>query len=311
MLNQERLLSWPFREVRRTYSDKDTILYALCVGFGADPTDPDQIPYVYEKDLVAFPTMVTVLGMYDDDDFLADPEVGIDLPLMLHTEMGLTFHAPMPPTGEVTSRLSIDRLIDRGAGRGAILDFSRKIRDAGSGAPVATERGSFFLRGDGGFGGSAPPRPRLPAVPGGPPDAVCHLQTTRQAALFYRLFGDRNPIHADPEVAASAGLPAPILHGACTFGLAAHGVVKVLLNYNAARLRHIAARFSAPVLPGDDLHVEVWNAGPGEAHFRVVVHERDLVVVDNGVVDYEPASLLDVNFRNRPPDAPIGPRGAA
>jgi acyl dehydratase len=287
MLNQERLLSWPFRDVQCAYSEKDAIMYALCVGLGSDPTDRDHIRYVYEKDLVAFPTLPNVLGMYDDDDFLADPEVGIDLSQMLHTEIGLTLHSTVPPTGKVVSRISIDRLIDRGEGRGAILDFSRQIRGAESGDLIATERGSFYLRGNGGFGGSEGSRPRLPAVPDGPPDVTCDLQTTRQTALFFRLFGDRNPIHADPDVAASAGLAAPILHGACTFGIAAHGVVKGLLDYRGERLRHITARFTAPVIPGDVLSVQMWNAEPGRARFRVVVNERDAVVVDNGLAEYK------------------------
>jgi acyl dehydratase len=287
MLNQERLLSWPFRDARCTYSAKDTIMYALCVGLGSDPIDRDQIGYVYEKDLAAFPTLPNVLGMYEDDDFLVDPEVGIDLSRMLHTEIGLTLHSTVPATGEVVSRISIDRLIDRGEGRGAILDFSREIRGAESGDLIATERGSFFLRGNGGFGGSEGPRPRLPAVPDGPPDVTCDLETTRQTALFYRLIGDRNPIHVDPDVAASAGFPAPILHGACTFGIAAHGVVKGLLDYRGDRLRHITARFSSPVIPGDVLSVQLWKTEPGRARFRVVVHERDTVVVDNGLAEYE------------------------
>jgi acyl dehydratase len=287
MLNQERLLAWPFRDVQCAYSEKDAIMYALCVGLGSDPIDRDHIRYVYEKDLVAFPTLPNVLGMYDDDDFLADPEVGIDLSQMLHTEIGLTLHSAVPPTGTVVSRISIDGLIDRGEGRGAILDFSRQIRGAESRDLIATERGSFYLRGNGGFGGSEGSRPRLPAVPDRPPDVTCDLQTTRQTALFFRLFGDRNPIHADPDVAASAGFAAPILHGACTFGIAAHGVVKGLLDYRGERLRHITARFSAPVIPGDVLSVQLWNAEPGRARFRVVVHERDAVVVDNGLAEYE------------------------
>jgi acyl dehydratase len=287
MLNQERLLSWPFRDVQCAYSEREVIMYALCVGLGSDPIDRDHIRYVYEKDLVAFPTLPNVLGMYDDDDFLADPEVGIDLSQMLHTEIGLTLHSTVPPTGQVVSRISIDRLIDRGEGRGAILDFSRQIRGAESGDLIAIERGSFYLRGNGGFGGSEGSRPRLPAVPDGPPDVTCDLQTTRQTALFFRLFGDRNPIHADPDVAASAGFAAPILHGACTFGIAAHGVVKGLLDYRGERLRHITARFTAPVIPGDVLSVQMWNAEPGRARFRVVVNERDAVVVDNGLAEYK------------------------
>ncbi|MFF2486183.1 MaoC/PaaZ C-terminal domain-containing protein [Microbacterium sp. NPDC058062] len=282
-LDQERLRTWPFRDVRVTYTEKDTILYALSIGLGADPTDAAQLPYVYERDLIAFPTMLTTLGMYQDDQFITDPGVGIDLSQMLHTEMALTIHRPFPATGEVHSRISIDRLIDRGEGRGAILDFSRQMRSA-SGELIATESGSFFLRGNGGFGGSNGERPRLPAVPDRPADRTAEIDTSRSAALLFRLIGDRNPIHVDPEVARRGGFPAPILHGGCTFGVAVHGVVRSLLNYQTERLRHVGARFSAPVLPGDTLMIEVWDHGDGRAAFRASVPAREMVVVDNGVV---------------------------
>lgn len=287
MLNSKKLLEWDFRDVRCNYQDTTTISYGLCIGLGDDPADRSQLDYVYEKNLKAFPTMTSVLGMYDDVGFLDDPEVGIDLSRMLHTEMGLTVHAPIPASGELVSRMSIDRLIDRGEGRGAILDFSRELRDAGSEELVATEHGSFFLRGNGGFGGSQESRPRLPETPDRNPDISCEVQTSRQSALRYRLFGDHNPIHADPDVARAAGLPSPILHGACTFGIAAHGVVKGLLDYQAERLRGISARFSAPVIPGDTLRVDMWKTEPGKARFRVISAEQNATVVDNGVAEFE------------------------
>lgn len=287
MLNSKKLLDWAFRDVRCSYQDTTTMRYALCIGLGGDPTDRDQLDFVYEKNLKAFPTMTSVLGMYDDIGFLEDPEVGIDLPQMLHTEMGLTIHSPLPASGEIISRMSIDRLIDRGEGKGAILDFSREVRDAGSKQLVAVEHGSFFLRGNGGFGGSQEARPRLPKTPDCNPDLSCEVPTSKQNALQYRLLGDRNPIHADPDVAQAAGLPAPILHGACTFGMAAHGVVKSLLGYRAERLRSISARFSAPVVPGETLRVETWKAEPGKAHFRVISAERNATVVDNGIAEFK------------------------
>lgn len=286
-LDARRLLDWPFRDVRVAFDDRDTILYSLAVGLGSDPLDRRQLRYVYEKDLKAFATMPMVLGMAEDVGFLTDPQVGIDLPRMLHGETGLELHRPLPARGEVISRLSIDRLIDRGEGRGAILYWRRSVRDAASGELCATETGSFFLRGNGGFGGESGSGRRMDPVPDRSPDLRTDLATLPQSALLYRLTGDDNPLHADPSVSAQAGFERPILHGACTFGFAVHGLARLLCDYDSDRIRAVEVRFTAPVLPGETLCVEVWRTGPGLAAFRVRVPRRDLTVIDNGICRYQ------------------------
>lgn len=290
MLDPQKLLSWPFRDVRCAYSDTDTILYALSIGLGSDPADAKQLPYVYEEGLKAFATMPIVLGMIDDVGFLFDPSVGIDLPRMLHGETGLRLHKPLPPAGEVISRLAIDRLVDRGEGRGAILYFSRTVRDASTNDLLATETGSFFMRGNGGFGGQPGTSVAAHQIPERPCDAGTELATLPQQALLYRLTGDRNPLHADPRIAGKAGFKQPILHGSCTYGFAAHGLAKLLCDCDSHRLRRVDARFTAPVYPGETLQVDVWRTGPGVAGFRVSVLERNLVAIDNGLCEYEERS---------------------
>lgn len=287
MLNAEKLLSWPFRDIRRRYSYNDTILYALSIGLGRDPVDPQQLSYVYERQLRSFATMPIVMGMVDDVGFLFDAEVGIDLPRMLHGQTGLRLHRPLPPEGEIISRLAIDRLIDRGADKGALLCFSRTIREASSGDLAAEETGVFYLLGNGGFGGADGGLPPSAVMPERPCDLSAQLTTLPQAALLYRLTGDHNPLHVDPAVASQAGFDRPILHGSCTYGVAAHLLVKLLCHYDSTRLRRLDAKFKAPVYPGDTLRVDVWVIGIGQAAFRVVAQERDLTVVDNGICEFE------------------------
>lgn len=289
MLNADKLLHWPFTDAVCRYEDSDTIRYALAIGLGADPTDPRQLPYVFEKNLKAFPTMALVLRQRAEVAFLTDPEAGIDLPRMLHGETGLQIHAALPATGEVVSRTSIDRIVDRGEGKGAILYFSRTVRLAGGGL-IATETGSFFLRGNGGFGGEAGPTNKPDPVPDRACDITSDIATLPQAALLYRLTGDRNPLHADPELARAAKFERPILHGSCTYGHAAQALVKLLCDHDGDRLRRLDVRFTAPVYPGETMRLEVWRTGRGAAAFRVSVPARGIVAIDNGKCEFEDKS---------------------
>jgi acyl dehydratase len=116
------------------------------------------------------------------------------------------------------------------------------------------------------------------------PDHRCDLPTLAQAALIYRLSGDFNPLHADPAVARAAGFERPILHGMATMGIAAHAVLRTLLDYDAARLAGMRVRFTAPVLPGDTLRTELWVDG-SVVSLRTTAIERAVVVLDHGRVD--------------------------
>jgi acyl dehydratase len=150
----------------------------------------------------------------------------------------------------------------------------------------------LFMRGDGGFSersGVSDPRPeRLRAPPDRAPDIQTDLASLPQAALIYRLNGDYNPLHCDPEVARAAGFPRPILHGLCSFGMAAHAVLKSCCDYQPARIRSIAARFTAPVFPGETLRFSIWRVGEALVHFRATVDARATVVLDHGVVELGP-----------------------
>jgi len=279
--------AWDFGEITQTYARRDTIFYALGVGMGADPVDAGQLRFVLEKDLHALPTMATVLAWPRFS--WSDPSTGVDYLKLVHGEQHLRLFKPLPVEGSVRARDRVMSLTDLGVGKGAIARVVRELFDAHSGERLAENTGVLFMRGDGGFSersGVSDPRPqRLPAPPDREPDIQTELTSLPQAALLFRLNGDYNALHADPEVARAAGFPRPILHGLCSFGMAAHAVLKSCCEYEPARIRGIAARFTAPVFPGDTLRFSIWRASEAMLHFRATVDIRAKVVLDHGVVE--------------------------
>lgn len=279
----ESLLALSLPDVEQSYTVKDTILYALGCGLGLDPTDDDQLRFVCERDLQPLPTMVTVLA--HPGFWIRDLDTGIDWLKVVHGEQGVHLHRPLPPEGIVVARHRITDVLDKGEGRGAIVLWQRELYDKTSGDHLATVKQSSFCRGDGGFGGppatSASPRAR----PDRPPDAACVFATSPQAALIYRLSGDLNPIHADPQVARAAGFERPILHGLATFGIAAHALLRSEAPDQRHSLRSIGARFSAPVYPGETLRTDIWREADGVG-FRVIAIERDIVAITHGFATF-------------------------
>lgn len=278
-IDRDFLLSWEMDPVEESYSDRETMFYALSLGLGADPLDAGQLRYVYEKGLAAFPTMPVVLCL--PQGWAVDPRTGLNYRMMVHGEQGLVVHRPLPVAGRVRGLTRIADVIDKGEGKGALLYLVREITDAVSGEHYATVKGTVFARADGGFGGPPGPVRAVHHMPEGAPDAVLDMPTSRQAALLYRLNGDRNPIHADPEAARSAKFPRPILHGMCTYGVAAHAILRKFCDYDATRLRELDVRFSAPTFPGETVTFAFWKRGD-TVSFRARVNERDATVLDNG-----------------------------
>jgi len=278
-IEYDKLLALEIPEVVQTYTEKDAILYALGVGLGHDPTNPDELPFVYEKNFKVLPTFAAVLGW--PGFWARDLDTGIDWVKLVAGEQGLVLHRPLKPRGTVVGKTRVTEIIDKGPGKGALVFSERALTDQESGEKIATATQTTFCRGDGGFGG--PPREAPPPhpIPERPPDLVCDLPTRREAALIYRLSGDPNPLHVDPAVALAAGFPRPIMHGLATFGVAGYAVLKSLCGYDPARLASIAGRFSSPVFPGETIRTEMWNDGHAVS-FRVRVLERDVIALNNG-----------------------------
>lgn len=287
-LHYANLRNHTFPERTQAYTEKDVMLYALGLGFGADPMDMKQLRFVYEKNLQVLPTMPVV--MCHPGQWVKDPKFGVDWLKVVHGEQWMNAHKPLPPKGTVIVRMHNSAVIDKGEGKGAVVIQEREVLDQATGDLLATLGWLLFLRGDGGFlklphnasapVDKAPPSP--PPLPDRVPDAVCDIGTSEQQALVYRLSGDMNPLHSDPEVAKAAGYPKPILHGLCTYGIAGHAILKSFCDYEANRLGSLAVRFSAPVYPGETIRTEMWKAG-NTVQFRSRLVERDVVVLNNGI----------------------------
>lgn len=287
MLNYQRVKNWPIEEVTRTYSERDTILYALGLGVGGDPMDAVQLRFTYEANLQAVPTLAAAIAW--PKPWMTNPETGVNYLKLVHGEQDTQWFQPMPASGTVISRTRVNRVCDKGEGKGAIVELLRDIIDADSGERIAQTRQVSFLRGDGGYtaegGISDEPPQSLPSVPEREPDFEYQLLSPPQAALIYRLSGDANPLHADPEVAARAGFKQPILHGLATYGMAAFAAVSQCADGDATRLKRIAARFTSPVYPGETLRFQFWKGEEGKVHLRARVDARDVVVLNNGLIE--------------------------
>lgn len=277
-LNYEKIMAYRAGDIPAGYTARDCILYALGIGIGMDPMDEGQLQFVYERNLAAFPAMPSILGWMGR---MNDPEFGIDERMVVLADLKVVLHRPLATEAKLTSRARVKEIIDRGAGSNAILQFTRDLV-AEDGAMVATVENSVLARKHGGFGGKVTEAPEPHTVPERAPDVQCDLPTPPNLALLFRLNGDLNPLHADPERAKFAGFPKPILHGVASFGVAAHAILRTLADYQPARLASIEARFSRPVFPGETIRTEMWTDGP-QVSFRCRIVERDDIVLNNGL----------------------------
>lgn len=278
-IDYDKLINWKIPKVEQRYTKRDTMLYALGVGLGADPCDANQLKFVYEHNLQALPTMAIVLGY--PGPWYAHPDTGITRTHVVHGEQSFAIRQPLPAEGAIVGHTKIAGVIDKGKDKGALVITECTVRDKASGDTLCTLTSTSFCRADGGFGGPSGPLKPVHPIPNTPPDAVCDLPTLPQAALIYRLSGDYNPLHADPVYARKAGFTMPILHGRCTFSVAGHAILKTCCGYDPARFRTMAGRFSSPVYPGETIRTEIWRDG-NVVSFRSTVPARGVTVLNNG-----------------------------
>jgi acyl dehydratase len=274
----EKIRTMAIEPIVHSYDKRDTILYALGLGYGADPLNEAELPFVYEKDLVCLPTFANVLC--HPGFWAQDPQYAIDWVKILHAEQDLVMHKPLPATGAVRGVYRVAGIEDKGEGRGALLHQEKDLYHAENGDHLATVRSTLFLRGNGGEGGFGDSM--LPAQPlaDRAPDKVVDIPTLARQALIYRLSGDWNPLHADPAIAKRAGFSMPILHGLCTNGIAGRAILSTYCDYDVSRFKSMFVRFSKPVMPGETIRVEFFEEGNGQLRFRAIAVERGEVVLD-------------------------------
>ena len=278
-LNYERIMAYRPPDIPVNYGARECILYALGIGLGMDPVDPGELKFVYERaGLEAFPTMAVVLGW---PGRMTDPAFGVDERLVVAGDLKVVLHYPLRPEGRLVSRPRVKEVIDKGLGNAAIILNTRDLV-AADGTLIATVDNSTFARKHGGFGGKVTQTPAQHGVPQTAPAKICDLPTPPNLALLYRLNGDENPLHADPQRAKEAGFDRPILHGAASFGVAAHAILRLCADYRPQRLKSIEARFSRPVFPGETIRTEMWPEGE-RISFQCRVVGRDEIVLSNGL----------------------------
>jgi acyl dehydratase len=276
-IDHQKLLDLEIPQREYTYTERDSMLYALGTGFGGDPMDTEELRFVYEQDMKASPTQATVVAW----DRTWVPRTGIDWPKVVHGDQRLIVHRTLPAGGTVTARSRVVEVIDKGKDVGAVVRVETRISDAATGESLCTTTSGFFARGDGGFSSSRMNGPQFHTIPARLPDAMLDTRTQPNQALIYRLSGDRNPLHAVPSVALAAGFHAPVLHGLCQYGIACRAVLKTICDLEPSRIAEFDARFSSPMFPGETLRIEIWKDG-AVVSFRGRCVERDRIVLDNG-----------------------------
>ena len=277
-IDYDKLMATPATTNEGSYTDRETMLYALGVGFMRDPMNEAELPYAYEKDLKTVPTMATVINWGGAGSAIRDS--GINYLMVVHGEQKLTLHQPLPPVAEFTAENKVIGAWDKGKDKGAILVSQSNLK-LKSGEPLVTLTSTTFARGDGGFGGPTDGAPEPHTVPTRAPDMTVEADTRADQAFIYALSGDRNPLHRDPEIAKVAGFPRPIIHGLCTYGTACRAILQHVCDYDHTKITGFDVRFSAPVFPGETILVDIWRDDP-VVSFECRLKERDVTVIKNG-----------------------------
>jgi len=262
------------------YTDREVMLYAYGIGLGADPMDEKELAFVNEacatpRALKVVPTFASVAA------WGAGPgEMNLNRVLVVDGERDITFHQSLATAAHIIADSSVREVYDKGKDKGVVINHQTVLKNE-KGEKLATLVASRFARGDGGFGGPNLTQPEPHKMPSRAPDKTVDISTRPDQALIYRLCGDRNPLHSDPEFAKKAGFPQPILHGMCTYGITCRGVLQTYADYDPAAFKQHAVRFSSPVYPGETVTMEMWKDG-NVISFEAKVKSRNVTVIKSG-----------------------------
>lgn len=289
-IDRDKALGATLGTSQGSYEADDVILYHLGVGAGFAATDEHELEYTFEKKLKVLPSFAVVAGSSFSSRVRRSggggmgglgkvPGLEFNPAMLLHGEQEIAIHQPLPTAASFTTEGRIAEIFDKGKAALVIVENTSKDE---SGEPLFTQRMSLFLRGEGGFGGPSGPkagntRPERAA------DGVVESRTLPQQALLYRLNGDKNPLHADPEFAKMGGFDAPIIHGLCSYGIACKAIVDGALGGDTTRVSGYAARFAGVAFPGETYLTSWWQEGD-----RILLEtkskERDALIISNAAV---------------------------
>jgi len=289
LIDVDAALGHTFETQTSAYDERDLALYALGVGHGKDPSDETELQYVYEgygKGFVADPTFAVIpairLVFENAKRGVNAPGLHYGLDRVLHGEQYTEVKRPLPPNAKLTHRARVKDIFDKG--KNALVVMEIKSFDE-SGEELIHNELTTFVRGAGGWGGDRGPSADVNVAPTRAPDAVVEEKIGENQTLLYRLSGDTNPLHVDPEFAKAFGFPRPILHGLCTFGFAGRHVVKAFAKNDPRFFKSIKVRFSESVFPGETLITEMWKESDERVVFRCKVKEREKVCISNAAIE--------------------------
>ena len=258
----------------------NVILYHLGIGAGAGKaTDPKELEYTYERNLKVLPSFAVVPVFGAIGGMNSVPGIDVNLMMVLHGEQEVIIHRPIPTEATIESTAKVAAIHDKGKAAVIVMDVDSKEKGGG---PLFTNRFTIFARGEGGFGGDPGPKASNEA-PTRAPDAVVESPTVSHQALLYRLSGDKNPLHADPDFAKMGGFDTPILHGLCSFGIVCKATVDKMLDGAVDKVASYGARFAGVVFPGETIVTSMWKEDK-----KIVVSaktkERGTPVISNAAI---------------------------
>lgn len=243
-----------------TYTWKDVVLYALGIG-----AQVDELPFLYENTpggLQVFPSFAAKAS----GKLIIERSREVEGFRFLHGEQGIRLHRPIPPEGKIMAASRVADVYDKG--KAAVIRFVTEGRTE-AGLPLFEVEHFAFHVGGGGFGGDPGPKTAPSNPPEGvAPDFTVSYRIPENQAALYRLSGDLNPLHLDPEFARRGGFDRPILHGLCTYGYATRAIVHGLCQGDVTRFKEFKARFSDAVYPGETLTTEGWGVSTGRYTLR-------------------------------------------
>jgi acyl dehydratase len=262
------------------WDEDKVILYHLGVGAGVPPTDAGELQYTYESSPLKVLPSFGVIPVFSSLGGLIGLEgLSFNPMMLLHGEQDLVLHKPLPARAKVENTGRVAAIYDKG--KGALVVIETETKDE-TGDALCTNRFSAFIRGEGGFGGESGPQPGN-EPPARDADVVAESSTLAQQALLYRLSGDKNPLHVDPNMAALGGFDRPILHGLCSFGIVCKAAVDHALEGDVTKVGRYQARFSGVVFPGETIVTSMWRDGD-KVLLSATTKERGTPVITNAAI---------------------------
>ncbi|KAH7106551.1 multifunctional beta-oxidation protein [Auriculariales sp. MPI-PUGE-AT-0066] len=268
----------PSDPVEVSWTERDIMLYNLGVG-----ATEKELQWTYEgnENFAPLPTYGVIPPFHASSGLAFDFLPNFNPAKLLHGEQYLKLHGPIPTSATTLTQARIMQVLDKG--KAAAVTSYVDCRDKATGKLLFENEMTTFIRGSGGFGGKKSGKDRGAATatntpPSRAPDSTLSEKTLPQQAAIYRLSGDYNPLHILPEFAAVGGFDQPILHGLCTFGIAAKHVLKTYGEYS-----DIKVRFAGVVYPGETLVTEMWKEG-NKVIFQSKVAERKALVLSAAAV---------------------------